>query len=135
MLPRVATLVDEATLRRCRHVLTENAHVEETLAALAAWDLAAVGRLFAASHASLRDDYEVTSPELDTLVEIAGSVRGVAAARVTGAGFGGCTINLVGRDAVETLRAAVLEQYPAWTGLTPRVFAVDAVAVAGVLKG
>ncbi len=135
MLPRIAMLVDDATFRRCRHVLTENARVGETLAALEARDLAAVGRLFAASHASLRDDYEVSSPALDALVEIAGSVRGVAAARMTGAGFGGCTINLVERDAVETLRAAVMEQYPARTGLTPRVFVVDAVAGAGVLDG
>jgi galactokinase len=133
MLPRVATLVDDATFRRCRHVLTENARVGETLAALEASDLAAVGRLFAASHASLRDDYEVSSPELDALVEIASSVRGVAAARMTGAGFGGCTINLVERDAVDSLRAAVLERYPARTGLIPRVFAVDAVAGAGAL--
>jgi galactokinase len=135
MAPRIAMLVDDATFRRCRHVLTENARVGETLAALEARDLAAVGRLFAASHASLRDDYEVSSPALDALVEIAGSVRGVAAARMTGAGFGGCTINLVERDAVETLRAAIMERYPARTGLTPRVFVVDAVAGAGVLDG
>jgi galactokinase len=94
-----------------------------------------VGALFAASHTSLRDDYEVSSLELDALVEIAGSVRGVVAARMTGAGFGGCTINIVERDAVESLRAAILEQYPARTGLTPRLLAVDAVAGAGVLGG
>ncbi len=135
MLPRIAMLVDDTTFRRCRHVVTENARVGETLAALEAHDLAAVGRLFAASHASLRDDYEVSSPALDALVEIAGSVRGVVAARMTGAGFGGCTINLVERDAVETLRAAVMEQHPARTGLTPRVFVVDAVAGAGVVDG
>ena len=135
MLSRIAALVDDSTFRRCRHVLTENVRVGATLAALDSGDLAAVGVLFAASHASLRDDYEVSSAELDALVEIASSVRGVAAARMTGAGFGGCTINLVERDAVETLRAAVLERYPARTGLTPRVFAVDAVSGAGALDG
>jgi galactokinase len=120
MLPRIASLVDDSTFRRCRHVLTENVRVGATLAALDSGDLAPVGAHFTASHASLRDDYEVSSPELDALVEIASAVRGVTAARMTGAGFGGCTINLVERDAVESLRAAVLEQYPARTALTSR---------------
>jgi galactokinase len=135
MLPRIASLVDDSTFRRCRHVLTENVRVGATLAALDSGDLAAVGALFTASHASLRDDYEVSSPKLDALVEIASAVRGVTAARMTGAGFGGCTINLVEREAVESLRVAVLQQYPARTGLTPRVLAVDAVAGAGALDG
>ena len=74
------------------------------MAALAAGDLAAVGRLFAESHASLRDRFEVSSPELDAMVEIAMAVPGVIAARMTGAGFGGCTINLVRPDAIEALR-------------------------------
>ena len=131
MLSVVQARVDEATYRRCRHVVTENVRVRETVAALAEGDLAAVGALFAASHASLRDDYEVVSPELDALVEIAASVPGVAAARMTGAGFGGCTINLVEREAVSALRKRVLAVYPGRTGLTPRVYPVDAVAGAG----
>ena len=135
MLPRIASLVDDSTFRRCRHVPTENVRVGATLAAMDSGDLAPVGAHFTASHASLRDDYEVSSPELDALVEIASAVRGVTAARITGAGFGGCTINLVEREAVESLRVAVLQQYPARTGLTPRVLAVDAVAGAGALDG
>ena len=135
MLPRMRGLVDDAAYRRSRHVVTENGRVLETIEALAAGDLAAVGRLWAASHASLRDDFEVVSPELDALVEIATAVPGVAAARMTGAGFGGCTINLVARDAVGRLRAAVAAGYPARTGLVPRVYAVDAVAGAGVVRG
>ena len=135
MLPAVRARVDEETYRRCRHVVTENGRVVETLDALAADDLATVGRLWAASHASLRDDFEVVSPELDALVEIAAGVPGVAAARMTGAGFGGCTINLVERDAVGALRAAVLADYPARTRLTPRVYSVDAVAGAGLVAG
>jgi len=131
MLPAVRARVDEETYRRCRHVVTENGRVAETIEALAADDLAAVGRLWAASHASLRDDFEVASPELDALVEIAADVPGVAAARMTGAGFGGCTINLVERDAVGALRSAVLADYPARMRLTPRVYSVDAVAGAG----
>jgi galactokinase len=131
MLPLVQGRVDEVTYRRCRHVVTENVRVGEAVAALAVGDGAAVGALFAASHASLREDFEVVSPELDALVEIAASVPGVAAARMTGAGFGGCTINLVERDAVGDLRARVEAVYPGRTGLTPRVYAVDAVAGAG----
>jgi len=131
MLPAAEARVDEETFRRCRHVVTENGRVEATIAALAAGDLGAVGEAWAASHASLRDDYEVVSPELDALVEIAASVSGVTAARMTGAGFGGCTVNLVERGAVEALRERVLADYPARTGLTPRVYAVDAVAGAG----
>jgi galactokinase len=92
-----------------------------------------VGRLFYASHASLRDLYEVSSPELDALVDIARATPGVIGARLTGAGFGGCTINLVRREALDTFRAAVQREYPARTGLTPRVFAVEASAGAGRL--
>jgi galactokinase len=131
MLPAVRARVDEETFRRCRHVVTENVRVEETIAALSAGDLAAVGRAWAASHDSLRDDYEVVSPELDALVEIGRSVPGVAATRMTGAGFGGCTVNLVERGAVDMLRERVLAEYPIRTGLAPRVYAVDAVAGAG----
>lgn len=134
MLPAVRDRVDEETFRRCRHVVTENVRVQETIAALAAGDLAAVGRAWAASHDSLRDDYEVVSAELDALVEIADAVPGVAAARMTGAGFGGCTVNLVERGAVDGLRERVLAEYPARTGLTPRVYAVDAVAGAGFAR-
>ena len=135
MLPRIGDAADEVVSRRCRHIVSENVRVTDTLAALAAGDLAAVGRLFAASHASLRDDFEVSSPELDALVEIASAVPGVVAARMTGGGFGGCTINLVERAAVPALRDAVLTRYPARTGLTPRVFAVDPVGGAGPVEG
>ncbi|HUG47988.1 MAG TPA: galactokinase, partial [Candidatus Limnocylindria bacterium] len=93
-LDRLAQLVDEETLRRCTHVVRENERVLATLAALESGDLEQLGRLFAESHASLRDLYEVSSPELDALVAIAVSVPGVVGARMTGAGFGGCTVNL-----------------------------------------
>lgn len=105
--------------------------MEATIAALAAGDLSAVGRRFAESHASLRDKFEVSSPELDAMVEIASGVPGVSAARMTGAGFGGCTVNLVRPDAIEALRAAVETDYPARTGLTPMVLPVHAVDGAG----
>jgi galactokinase len=134
MLPLVAARVDGETFRRCRHVVTENARVEASIDALAASDLAAVGRAWAASHASLRDDFEVVSPELDALLDIAMRTPGVVATRMTGAGFGGCTINLVERGAVPALRERILAEYPPRTGLHPRVFMVDAVAGAGFVS-
>jgi galactokinase len=118
--------LDEVAYRRARHVVEENARVESTVAALQRADLDAVGAAFAASHASLRDDYEVSSEELDALVEIAVGVPGVIGARLTGAGFGGCTVNLVQEGAEEPLRAAILATYPARTGRTPMVLEVRA---------
>ena len=119
--------IDEVAARRLDHVVHENERVAATVAALARGDLDAVGRAFAASHASLRDRYDVSSPALDALVDIAATVPGVIGARLTGAGFGGCTVNLVRDDAVDALRAAILARYPGRTGLTPRVFEVRAV--------
>lgn len=123
--------MDPVARRRAEHVVAENERVAWTVAALEAGDLAAVGETFAASHASLRDRFEVTSPELDAMVEIAVAVPGVIAARMTGAGFGGCTINLVRSDAVTALREAVERGYPARTGLRPMVLPVRAAAGAG----
>ena len=125
--------LDPIPFARAEHIVNENARVEATVAALAADDLDTVGRLFAESHASLRDLFEVSSPELDAMVEIAASVDGVVGARMTGAGFGGCTVNLVRPAAVEALRAAVLERYPAMTGLTPLILPVSATDGAGRL--
>jgi galactokinase len=133
MLDTVRDRLDPVAARRAEHVVTENRRVLDTIAAFEAGDLAAVGRLFYASHASLRDQYEVSSPELDALVDIARATPGVIGARLTGAGFGGCTINLVRREALDTFRTAVLREYPARTGLTPRVFAVEASAGASRL--
>jgi galactokinase len=133
LLEREGARLDPVAARRARHVVAENERVGETVQALAAGDLAAVGELFAASHASLRDLFEVSSAELDAMVEIARSVPGVVAARMTGAGFGGCTVNLVRPDAVETLQAAVEREYPARTGLPPMVLPVHATAGAGRL--
>ena len=128
MLDAASGRMDDVAARRARHVVEENLRVLATERAFAAGDLAAVGRLFAASHASLRDLFDVSSPELDALVEIATSTAGVVAARLTGAGFGGSTINLVRRGRVQAFRAAIERDYPARTGLTPTVLEVDAVA-------
>jgi galactokinase len=133
LLAAAAGAMDEAVLRRCRHVVAENERVGAAGAALESGDVAALGELFAAGHASLRDLFEVSSPELDALVEIAGGVPGVVAARMTGAGFGGCTVNLVRPDAVGALRAAVEAAYTARTGLVATILEVDAAAGAGPL--
>jgi galactokinase len=108
--------------RRCRHVITENARVVESIEALGRGDLARFGRLMDASHVSLRDDYGVSCPEVDLLVELARRSSGVLGARITGGGFGGCTVNLVARDALEAFREDVLGEYRSRTGLAPRLF-------------
>jgi galactokinase len=135
LLERARGRMDEVAFRRASHIVAENARVLQAETALAAGDLDEIGRLFAASHLSLRDLYEVSSPELDALVEIAGSVDGVVASRLTGAGFGGSTINLVRREAVDALRAAVELDYASRTGLHPTVIEVDAVDGAGPVVG
>ena len=134
MLARNRDRLPEIVARRCEHVVREDARVLDTVAALASGDLDALGRLFAASHASLRDLYEVSSAELDAMVAIAVSVPGVVGSRMTGAGFGGCTVSLVKRGAEEALRDAVLAQYQKRTGLQPRVYIVAAVDGAGVVQ-
>ena len=135
LLDRATRVLDPVAARRARHVVDENARVLAAERAFAAGDLAEVGRLFAASHDSLRDLYEVSSPELDALVTIARATPGVVGARLTGAGFGGSTINLVRRDAVEAFRVAVERDYPSRTGLTPTILEVDAVAGASFVQG
>ena len=126
MLEAARPRLDPLVAARAEHIVYEDQRVLDAVAALEAGDLATVGRLFAESHASMRDLFGISSPELDALVEIATGVPGVIGARLTGAGFGGCTINLVRRDAVPALREAVLRDYPARTGLVPRVFEVEA---------
>jgi galactokinase len=106
-------------LKRARHVLTENARVETFAAAAERGDLEGMGRALIESHRSLRDDYEVSCAELDFLVETALEIPGVLGARMTGGGFGGSTVNLVRRDAVDTLEAALLSKYAAAFGRTP----------------
>jgi galactokinase len=130
----LAGVVDEEHFRRCRHAITENARVEATVVALEEADHDALGRAFAESHASLRDDYEVSSTELDLLVQIATGTPGVIAARMTGAGFGGCTVNLVRPEAVDRLRHAVEREYRPASGLEPSVLVVEAVAGAGPVE-
>jgi galactokinase len=134
LLEAALPLLDEESGRRVAHVVGENARVLACVTALETGDLGTVGRSFAASHASLRDLYEVSSPELDALVDIAATAPGVIAARMTGAGFGGCTINVVERDAVPSFADAVARGYSARTGLVPRVMPVEAAEGAGLIQ-
>jgi galactokinase len=128
----LATLGDPLLRRRARHVVTENARVEAMVAALVAGDLPAVGRLLRESHASLRDDLEVSVPALDELVAVLEAVPGVAGARLTGAGFGGCVVAIAERgvDVPAGLQAwrvqaadgatCVAGGRPSWPGTRPR---------------
>ena len=132
-LRRHRGLLPDAAARRAEHVVAENGRVLATVGALEMGDLDQLGRLFAESHASLRDLYEVSAPALDTIVEVASAVPGVVASRMTGAGFGGCTVHLVLADAVPALQAAVSREYDRRTGLRGRVYAVAVVDGAGPL--
>ncbi len=101
----------ELVERRARHVITEDDRVEQFRAAAAARDLNEMGRLFVASHMSMKHDYEITCEEIDFLVDSALEIDGVYGARMTGGGFGGCTINLVRPDAVDRFQQVIVEQY------------------------
>lgn len=130
---------------RARHIVSENARTLEAAAALRAGDLALVGRLMLASHASLRDDYQVSCPEVDTLVELASAMPGVFGARMTGGGFGGCAIALATPVAADCLVRESPAAYRArhtiaagpdahaGSGLDARVFITSAQGGASVL--
>ncbi|MEP7378946.1 MAG: galactokinase [Chloroflexota bacterium] len=134
MLDRAATDLGDVVYRRCRHVVEENTRTLAAVRALESDDRIALGELFAASHTSLRDLYEVSSPALDAAVDVATATRGVVASRMTGGGFGGCTVNLVEPDVVDALRSALERDYVARTGLAPVVHLVTAASGAGLVE-
>jgi galactokinase len=119
--------------RRARHVVTEISRTVEAADALGRGDWPTLGRLMAASHASLKDDYEVSCEELDLLVELAVE-SGVIGSRMTGGGFGGCTISLVRRDALDRVARYIGEGYLRGTGREATVFATRPVDGARVVK-
>jgi galactokinase len=119
--------------RRCHHVITENTRVLEAATALELGDLEGFGRLMNESHRSLRDDYEVSCKELDVMVELAQQVKGVYGGRMTGGGFGGCTVNLVDAASVEEFKQIVAQGYTEATGLTPEIYVSGAAEGAGEL--
>lgn len=116
----------EVVYRRCRHVISENARVLSAAQALEQHDLRQFGQLMAESHRSLRDDYEVSSEELDLMVELAGRAEGVYGARMTGGGFGGSTVNLVDVRQVEQFKQSVGSEYERITTLRPEIYVCEA---------
>lgn len=131
-LQAVFNQMPDKPARRARHVITEDAR---TLRAVALLEnnfaepnaVAEFGKLLGGSHASMRDDFEISVPEVDRLVELAWAHPGVIGARMTGGGFGGCTVNVVEDQALEDFRRNVVEVYRAETGLDARMFIFDAV--------
>jgi galactokinase len=128
-------LLPEPVRARCRHVVTENARTLEATQALRAGDLATFGRLMVESHESLRRDYEVSCAELDTLVDIATGEPGVHGARMTGGGFGGCTVNLVATSALERVSEALRRKYAEQYGKEPQIFVSRAAQGAAQIDG
>jgi galactokinase len=122
-LPRAEELMDDVTFRRVRHVVTENQRVLDTVRTLREQGPRAIGDLLVASHASMRDDFEISVPELDTAVEAA-LAAGALGARRTGGGFGGAAIALIDADAVETVSDAVNAAFAASGFSAPHLFTV-----------
>lgn len=129
----VAGLDDDTLLRRARHVVTENARTLAAADAMAAGDVSMLGELMGQSHASLRDDFEVSSPALDAMVTIACDTPGCYGARMTGAGFGGCAVALVEEARADTIAEAITLRYRRETGHTPWIGISQASAGAGVV--
>ncbi|MGZ3497240.1 MAG: galactokinase [Vulcanimicrobiaceae bacterium] len=132
-LDAIKERIDPLVYRRCRHVITENTRVLQAAKALEDGDVRAFGALMDASHKSLRDDYEVSSTELDTMVELARACEGVYGARMTGGGFGGCAIVLVERDRLDRVAEVVTNGYEREFGVKPELYRSAAAAGAQVL--
>ncbi|MGH2820172.1 MAG: galactokinase [Actinomycetota bacterium] len=132
-LERGARAMDEVVYRRARHVVTENARVHESAEALRAGDAEALRRLFEDSHRSYAQDFEASSSEIDRLVAVAGATPGVVAARLTGGGFGGSTVNLVVSERAQEAARHIVQRYAVATGLRARAWISRASPGAGPL--
>jgi galactokinase len=130
-LARCRDSMPELITCRCRHVVTENTRVQEAVAALKTGNLRKFGSLMYESHRSLREDYEVSCPELDLMVDLARALPGVYGARMTGGGFGGCTVNLVSADAAPNFQTVIRREYAGQRGLQPDVYICEAADGAG----
>lgn len=124
-LAHAALIGDEVKIRRAKHAVLENQRTIQAVKALEAGDIEAFGRLMIASHVSLRDDYEVTGKELDTLVAETLKQPGVIGARMTGAGFGGCAVSIVKEEAVPGMIEAVGAAYTKEIGYEPTFYVVE----------
>jgi galactokinase len=123
--------LSDVVYRRCRHVISENQRVLDAAESLRAGDLHRFGQLMYESHRSLQTDYEVSSTELDLLVDIATSCEGVYGSRMTGGGFGGCTITLARSHSVEAFREKITQTYKEKTGITADLYVCSAAQGAG----
>ena len=131
MLDSLQDSMPGVIFRRARHVTTENERVEQFMTAASEGDLLRMGRLFLASHRSLQHDYEVSAEELDFLVDTASDFSGVFGARMTGGGFGGCTVNLIAPDRVEAFEAHISEAYRRAFAKEPTIYPCQPAAGAG----
>ncbi len=131
-LEQVATIADPTDRRRAHHIVTENRRTLDAVAAMAAGDAALLGRLMTESHVSLRDDFEVSGPGLDAIVEVALASPGCLGARMTGGGFAGCAVALVDTDHADTFVQSVLDRYD-YDGHTARVWICEPSPGASVL--
>ncbi|MCG9680810.1 galactokinase [Vibrio sp. Isolate24] len=129
------SLLDEVVAKRARHVITENARTVEAANALRHHNMERIGELMAQSHASMRDDFEITVKEIDTLVDIVKQVIGEqGGVRMTGGGFGGCIVAVMPPELVEPVKAAVEAQYQAATGLKASIYVCQAKQGAGLVE-
>ena len=120
-----AAIKDEVRCKRAKHAVYENQRTMKAVEALKNNDVALFGQLMNESHVSLRDDYEVTGEELDTLVEEAWKIEGVIGSRMTGAGFGGCTVSIVKEDAIDTFIEKVGAAYKEKIGYAADFYVVE----------
>jgi len=120
-----SAITDVTAHKRARHVVGEVQRTADAVKALKAGDLVKFGKLMNASHVSLRDDYEVTGPELDTMAEEAWKIEGVIGSRMTGGGFGGCTVSLVKDEAIDTFIDKVGKAYEAKIGIKPEFYIAE----------
>lgn len=118
-------ITDEIARKRGKHAVYENQRTIKAVAALKANDLETFGKLMNASHVSLRDDYETSCPECDVLAETAWSIPGVIGSRITGGGFGGCTVSIVKNDAVDNFKEIIAKAYEEKVGKTPEFYVVE----------
>lgn len=120
-----SAITDPVAHKRARHVVGEVQRTSDAVKALKAGDLTLFGKLMNASHASLRDDYEVTGPELDCMAEEAWKIDGVIGSRMTGGGFGGCTVSLVKEEAIDNFIAQVGANYEKRIGIKPDFYIAE----------
>ena len=133
-LEKYKSSVSETVYRRCRHVISENVRTLKAAEFFKSKDLTAAGKLMFESHASLRNDYEVSCKELDALVDVASSIDGVFGARMTGGGFGGCTVNIIRKAVLDEFKRLISEGYSQRFGREPDIYEFHAADGASEVK-